>query len=449
MFLTGLHHFYLGNYAQGVLFLVTFGVYGIGWLIDFFRLPSLVAMSNTPEENRPIANSQTVAYLYAISPLGIFGAHHFYLGRRKWGLLYASTMGIFGIGWLVDFFRIPTLVHRENRILRDEESHERKFIDDVYLLWIFFGFFGVHHYYLGRKSFALIYLCSFGLLGFGWFVDFFRIPCLVFGKNNHLDNEVQYVDSQTDNNEQTFVSAIYKEEPVNDDEFDKKELLMIAQWLRQNARGQDLSYFLTHSQAIQSYNHDKSRYKRSIDDTEVYKYQQHLQQQEHTVSRSKSSVSAKAGKLGPKPSFKFKKTPVRRFREEDLFDSPQPSPQTPRKRPVKRKRSMPTGSPKSETRVHARRSVSTRSAHHRRPSERISSSDEEDDEHAFTPRTTRGIAMHVSMDTGMIIDFFANCVDNVMSKIRRLNRSFSGHSGISIEVYGPNVIIYSIKSRKY
>ena len=38
--------------------------------------------------------------------LGYFGAHLFYVGRWKKGLLYFFTAGLFGIGWLIDIFTI-------------------------------------------------------------------------------------------------------------------------------------------------------------------------------------------------------------------------------------------------------------------------------------------------------------------------------------------------------
>ena len=38
--------------------------------------------------------------------LGYFGAHLFYVGRWKKGLLYFFTLGIFGFGWLIDMFVI-------------------------------------------------------------------------------------------------------------------------------------------------------------------------------------------------------------------------------------------------------------------------------------------------------------------------------------------------------
>ena len=37
---------------------------------------------------------------------GLLGFHHFYVGKIGMGLLYLFTMGLFGIGWLVDIFVI-------------------------------------------------------------------------------------------------------------------------------------------------------------------------------------------------------------------------------------------------------------------------------------------------------------------------------------------------------
>ncbi len=38
--------------------------------------------------------------------LGPFGAHRFYVGDIKMGVLYLFTAGIFGLGWLYDFVKI-------------------------------------------------------------------------------------------------------------------------------------------------------------------------------------------------------------------------------------------------------------------------------------------------------------------------------------------------------
>ena len=37
---------------------------------------------------------------------GMVGAHYFYVGRFGMGVLYLFTAGFFGVGWVVDVFRI-------------------------------------------------------------------------------------------------------------------------------------------------------------------------------------------------------------------------------------------------------------------------------------------------------------------------------------------------------
>lgn len=47
--------------------------------------------------------------------LGCLGVHHFYLGRDRQGILWLTTFGgMFGLGWLRDFWNIPTYVQDAN-----------------------------------------------------------------------------------------------------------------------------------------------------------------------------------------------------------------------------------------------------------------------------------------------------------------------------------------------
>ena len=58
--------------------------------------------------------------LWLLSFIGLAGFHRFYLGRPLTGLLYLFTGGLFGIGTVVDFFFIPSMVDAAR--LRDSLS---------------------------------------------------------------------------------------------------------------------------------------------------------------------------------------------------------------------------------------------------------------------------------------------------------------------------------------
>ena len=60
------------------------------------------------------------AYL-CLFPLGFLGLHHFYLRRPGWGVLYLCTFGVLGIGWVIDWFRLPCLVNDHNKLINSEQ----------------------------------------------------------------------------------------------------------------------------------------------------------------------------------------------------------------------------------------------------------------------------------------------------------------------------------------
>ncbi|BCY13903.1 TM2 domain-containing protein [Actinoplanes sp. L3-i22] len=45
---------------------------------------------------------------------GAIGVHQFYLGKTGRGLLYLFTLGILGIGCLIDLFTLPSQVREVN-----------------------------------------------------------------------------------------------------------------------------------------------------------------------------------------------------------------------------------------------------------------------------------------------------------------------------------------------
>jgi TM2 domain-containing membrane protein YozV len=42
----GVHRFYCGKYITGIIWLLTGGLCGIGWLIDIFLVPFMVSADN-------------------------------------------------------------------------------------------------------------------------------------------------------------------------------------------------------------------------------------------------------------------------------------------------------------------------------------------------------------------------------------------------------------------
>ena len=72
-------------------------------------------------------HSKSVSYLLWMGWLfGLGGLHRFYLGKPISGFFYIITWGGFGSGQIIDLFRLPSLVRRQNlKLLKEEAEIQR------------------------------------------------------------------------------------------------------------------------------------------------------------------------------------------------------------------------------------------------------------------------------------------------------------------------------------
>ncbi len=96
---TGAHRFYFGKPISGAIWFFTFGLLGVGWLIDLFLIPSMGREAK--QQFYPGNVDYTVAWVLLVF-FGIFGLHRFYQGKIFTGLLYLMTGGLLGVGYVYD-----------------------------------------------------------------------------------------------------------------------------------------------------------------------------------------------------------------------------------------------------------------------------------------------------------------------------------------------------------
>ncbi len=114
-------------------------------------------------------HSKTVGYVLWL--FGFTGAHRFYYGKPVTGTLWFFTLGLLGLGWLIDLFLIPSMDRQADLRFRSGRI-------DYSVAWIllaFLGFFGVHRMYMGKWITGILYLCTLGFLGIGYLYDFWTL----------------------------------------------------------------------------------------------------------------------------------------------------------------------------------------------------------------------------------------------------------------------------------
>ena len=108
---------------------------------------------------------------YALWIFGFTGAHRFYYGKPVTGTIWFFTLGLLGIGWLIDLFLIPSMNRQAD--LRFEAGPVNYSV--AWLLLAFLGLFGVHRMCMGKWLTGALYLLTVGLAGLGYLYDFWTL----------------------------------------------------------------------------------------------------------------------------------------------------------------------------------------------------------------------------------------------------------------------------------
>ncbi len=108
---TGAHRFYFGRPISATIYFFTFGLLGIGLIVDLFLMPSLDAEADW--RYRPGEINYSLAWIF-LTFLGVFGVHRFYMKKYFSGILYLLTGGFFALGILYDYWTLNDQVSEVN-----------------------------------------------------------------------------------------------------------------------------------------------------------------------------------------------------------------------------------------------------------------------------------------------------------------------------------------------
>lgn len=114
-------------------------------------------------------HSKTIGYILWL--FGFTGAHRFYYGKPVTGTIWFFTLGLLGIGWLIDLFLIPAMDRQADLRFRPGKVN----YSIAWILLTFLGLFGVHRMYMGKWLTGILYLCTLGLAGVGYLYDYWTL----------------------------------------------------------------------------------------------------------------------------------------------------------------------------------------------------------------------------------------------------------------------------------
>ena len=100
---TGAHRFYYGRPISGTIYFFTLGLFLIGWLVDLLLIPGMDKEADLRFSSGPV--DYNTAWIL-LTFLGLFGVHRMYMGKWLTGILYLATGGLFGIGYIYDYWTL-------------------------------------------------------------------------------------------------------------------------------------------------------------------------------------------------------------------------------------------------------------------------------------------------------------------------------------------------------
>ena len=114
-------------------------------------------------------HSKVIGYLLWI--FGFTGSHRFYYGRPITGTIWFFTLGLLGIGWLIDLFLIPSMDRQAD--FRFQTGAVNYSV--AWVLLTFLGLFGVHRMYMGKWITGILYMLTGGFFLIGYIYDFWTL----------------------------------------------------------------------------------------------------------------------------------------------------------------------------------------------------------------------------------------------------------------------------------
>jgi TM2 domain-containing membrane protein YozV len=110
----GAHRFYYDRPRTGTLYLLTFGLLGLGWLLDLFFIHKMDEECDIRYSDGQV--NYSIAWIL-LGYFGVLGVHRLYMGKYLSGIIYFLTCGFFLFGLIYDYW---TLNDQINEIQNQE-----------------------------------------------------------------------------------------------------------------------------------------------------------------------------------------------------------------------------------------------------------------------------------------------------------------------------------------